>query len=582
MDSPWLVNSLAEFLFYCCPECDAKESIEEQFIKHAILKHPEAKKCIGKLLDIKEELDEEEDTFVDNNDFNSEGEEENDFQAETFDDNTEIVNKENLSHLHYMKPENEVKEEILDDLVVCDTNAEIANSIEVDTDRNYEYECDFCEHGFSKHELLARHLQLFHNQSVEYDEEPNVNKNLTKKSQKFTVTKHSSDVVHENQKYENFCHTCGKSFNRPSDLKIHVYTVHDGHKDFHCNSCEKSFSSSSGLTKHFKSVHEGLKEHHCDSCGKSFSRQDHLKQHIYVVHEGNKDYQCASCEKSFGNSSDLKKHVSTIHEGRKDYFCGPCEKWFSRAEHLKRHNINVHNAGTKVKQCIICTRCFSSESELEKHVQKHIKFKCDTCEKTFCRSESLIQHKSKTHNDGHKCETCGKLFAEELKLKKHKFLQHQGWRQNCNTCGKSFSDDLKLNQHMKKFHELVSVKCEICGKSFIDDIKLNQHMNKFHERVKENRQCETCGKSFSDDMKLNQHKKKFHERVKDNRQCDTCGKSFHKPHELRRHIYTVHEGHKDFYCELCDKFFTERKNLKKHIKIVSTCSIFQLQARYYR
>ena len=47
MDSPWLVKSLAEFLFYCCPECDAKESIEEQFIKHAIQKHPEAKKYIG-------------------------------------------------------------------------------------------------------------------------------------------------------------------------------------------------------------------------------------------------------------------------------------------------------------------------------------------------------------------------------------------------------------------------------------------------------------------------------------------------------------------------------------------------------
>ena len=77
MDSPWLVNSLAEFLFYCCPECDAKESIEEQFIKHAILKHPEAKKYIGKLLDIKEEFDEEEDTFVDNNDFNNDGSKDN-------------------------------------------------------------------------------------------------------------------------------------------------------------------------------------------------------------------------------------------------------------------------------------------------------------------------------------------------------------------------------------------------------------------------------------------------------------------------------------------------------------------------
>ena len=63
MENPWFVNNLTEFLFYCCPECDAKESFEEQFIKHAIEKHPEAKNHIDKLLVIKEELD-DEDTFV--------------------------------------------------------------------------------------------------------------------------------------------------------------------------------------------------------------------------------------------------------------------------------------------------------------------------------------------------------------------------------------------------------------------------------------------------------------------------------------------------------------------------------------
>ena len=59
----------------------------------------------------------------------------------------------------------------------------------------------------------------------------------------------------------------------------------------------------------------------CESCCKSFSRADNLKRHIQTVHEGHKDHKCKSCGKSFSQAGDLKKHIHTVHEGQKDHKC---------------------------------------------------------------------------------------------------------------------------------------------------------------------------------------------------------------------------------------------------------------------
>ncbi len=40
--NPWSVQSLEDFLHYCCPECDAKSQSKELFVNHAIQEHPDA------------------------------------------------------------------------------------------------------------------------------------------------------------------------------------------------------------------------------------------------------------------------------------------------------------------------------------------------------------------------------------------------------------------------------------------------------------------------------------------------------------------------------------------------------------
>ena len=46
--------------------------------------------------------------------------------------------------------------------------------------------------------------------------------------------------------------------------------------------------------------------------------------------------------------------------------------------------------------------------------------------------------------------------------------------------------------------------------------------------------------------------------------CEECGKLFPAPWALKRHM-TVHTGQKDWLCEICEKHFTRKENLKMHI-----------------
>ena len=38
--NPWSVESVEDFRFYNCPECDHKESIKSSFLRHALKCHP--------------------------------------------------------------------------------------------------------------------------------------------------------------------------------------------------------------------------------------------------------------------------------------------------------------------------------------------------------------------------------------------------------------------------------------------------------------------------------------------------------------------------------------------------------------
>ena len=79
--------------------------------------------------------------------------------------------------------------------------------------------------------------------------------------------------------------------------------------------------------------------------------------------------------------------------------------------------------------------------------------------------------------------------------------------------------------------------------------------------------CHICNKTFSQKGAVNKHVLIVHEGKIPSFQCETCGKNFTAKAKLKSHVLTVHEGVKPYKCDFenCEAAFTGKQNLEGHI-----------------
>ena len=51
LDSPWALESIYYYQFYCCPECDVRVALKQDFIDHAFEYHPDSKFYFPTIMD---------------------------------------------------------------------------------------------------------------------------------------------------------------------------------------------------------------------------------------------------------------------------------------------------------------------------------------------------------------------------------------------------------------------------------------------------------------------------------------------------------------------------------------------------
>ena len=138
----------------------------------------------------------------------------------------------------------------------------------------------------------------------------------------------------------------------------------------------------------------------------------------------------------------------------------------------------------------------------------------------------------------------------------------------CDQCDATYLVRMSLSNHKR----LKQFNCEKCVYVTSKKENLQQHVSSVHEKVKET--CETCGKNFSDKSNLNKHMKKKHsEIVQEKRKASDTLETPTKRIKMdtdndERDDGEGNEKINEFKCSICDKQFSELKNLNKHIKNV--------------
>ena len=123
-----------------------------------------------------------------------------------------------------------------------------------------------------------------------------------------TVAVSESKVQHKRKSKSTKCSKCDKVFNDTSNLKKHVFTIHDKLK-FECNLCNKKFTYQY-LIVHKKVAHIGIEKVPCNQCDNLFSSKHALKRHVATIH---KIFTCSICNQEFDRKLFLNTHMKFNH-----------------------------------------------------------------------------------------------------------------------------------------------------------------------------------------------------------------------------------------------------------------------------
>ena len=109
--------------------------------------------------------------------------------------------------------------------------------------------------------------------------------------------------------------------------------------------------------------------------------------------------------------------------------------------------------------------------------------------------------------------------------------------------------------------------CDQCDSTFANKHCLKDHIVAVHTKQYPN-YCEICNKGYTDkeyNRRFKLHIKKCKENKVKEKVCQECGKMFSTLSAFKRHIAS-HTKLKDFVCNICEKAYADKRNLKIHME----------------
>lgn len=191
---------------------------------------------------------------------------------------------------------------------------------------------------------------------------------------------------------------------------------------------------------------------------------------------------------------------------------------------------------------------------------------CTYCKKYF---DDIKIHDETAHKDFlFTCDVCNRKFLTAKDIKRHKLMKHQNEAFICDLCGHGYGDLYHIRLHIQN-HIAADVRnsqdpsrvldCSICGKHFNYPRSVVRHILSVHEKVKDF-ECEYCDKRFSDKGDLNKHMKRFHEDRNFGKFCKYCKVTVE---DMKDHFEQLHAD-LQFICDVCHIRFKTASSLSYH------------------
>ena len=441
-ENPWVVDSIKDFWFLNCPECDFKAKEDDSFLDHANEEHPLSWILLEKSLEI-DKFNVDSSTKVTEKEIKREAAE------------FELV-EQNASHLsvkeEYFESTSELDETSV--RISSQFNASVEDTGNLDIQSNTILISSVSNNKWTQNNMInnfedvqnsmlkkavpssiekkpiTKRLKPGFRKSIKCDFCPNIFPGKSK------LTMHVNEV-HLKLK-PNLCSECGASFSRPRTLRLHIKSVHDiqngkkkrpempSKRPVICDICGNSFKGKTKLKMHVNEVHLKLKPNLCSECGAGFGRPWILKEHIKRVHLNIRPFKCESCEdRFFPDQYKLQHHVQMVH-GEKTHKCTLCSDKFPTSQQLKSHIANRHDT-SRPFCCSKCSKTFNSKELLEHHIARAHEMrnceKCPHCNKQFSRIKAHLQTCSAiwSHTERRKfeCPKCDKIYLDKSSLNKH-------------------------------------------------------------------------------------------------------------------------------------------------------------------
>lgn len=425
------------------------------------------------------------------------------------------------------------------------------------------------------------------------------------------------------------CPHCKRCYSSKKSLERHTLTHSD--KKFKCEKCDKQFFHIDKLLQHGK-LHrpkEKSKLIPCKICNKSFRKTDTMVRHLNV-HKRANPKEVFSILKEIRDRRKLENSIQSLEMNNQisiknkklinsdsKNMIKELDKQISDIDD-KIDNVYTSNSDSNsdnksdsletivLYHCKHCTKCYSTERSLQRHLLMHDekKFVCNVCNMKFFRQDRLKSHRDRYGHDedkdcsiplkptddksaiklinswireeldsdnegkGFPCKICGKSYDTKKSLLKHQMNTHDMQEENCVNCGKNCTCTVKFKGALKYNEKVKSFTCDECNKTFEKEIKLQKHM-RIHERTKEQQDsnfkrflCHICSKTFRQNTGL-----MFHMRTHTGYKphvCKYCGRGFTSNSNCINHERT-HTGDRPFVCHFCSAAFAKSCTLKAHI-----------------